>query len=192
MKRMNLIPEVSAKSGLGRTGEAVSFRDKRPSVTKRAYQITFAVLVCFLVAATAQAKGYVIAEGGNCVTVTFNYNEQGQFIGNTTSSGACATMPDGVYPFALVVNPQTQNPTPLDASTTRVLGTRDSLYKISLQILEVIREADKNRSALEKPTIRLSREYARVIEEGLRHGTKIKVSVRRGYLSSAMEEVLKS
>lgn len=159
------------------------------STLRAASKLTFALVFCLLVAVAAQAKGYVIAEAGNCVTVTFNYDDKGNFLGNTTSSGAC-TIPDGVYPFALVINPATQNPTPLSSATKASLTRRDPLYNISLQILDAVRAADKGSLGRSRPATKLSREYARVIEEGLKNGVKVAVSVPPGYVSESMQLAL--
>ena len=133
---------------------------------KKACQLTFAVLVCLLLVKAAEARGYVIAQGGNCVTVTFHYDAQGSFIGTSTFTGGCSTMPDGVYPFDLVMNPEIKDPIPLNPTTRKPLTKRDIFYTGSLQILEAVRVFDQSDSNRRRPPVTLPREYARVIEKG--------------------------
>lgn len=157
---------------------------------KKIYQITFVVLACLLIAASAQARGYVVANDGICITVEFHYNADGGFIGNSISTGSC-NIPNGFYPFRLTIgDTKSSTPTPLNPTTGKSLTKNDSLYQVSLQVLQVVRMADTNSSRRNNQTVTLPREYSLLIEEGLKNGKTIAVSVPHGYLSSSMVEKL--
>lgn len=157
---------------------------------KNIYKITFAILVGLFIAATAQARGYVIAEGGNCVTVEFHYDNKGNSIGTSTQTGKC-NIPDGVYPFNLVIqNTGSSSPIPLNPTTMKSLPKKDSFYTTSLQVLEVVRKADANSSRSRNQTITIPHEYALLIEEALKNRKEIAISVPRAYLSNSMVERL--
>lgn len=159
---------------------------------RKIQRLAFALSLCLLGAATAQAKGYVLSDGaGHCITATFHYDEQGAFIGTSSVSAAC-DIPAGSYAFDLVVAENgPRDPTPLDPTTKKPLSARDSLYGLSLRVTEVVRAADRGGPRGGERPVAIPREYALLMAEGLRGGKRIAVSVPSDYLSRPMTERLR-
>ncbi|MGD0497176.1 MAG: hypothetical protein ABSC23_01955 [Bryobacteraceae bacterium] len=156
---------------------------------KRNLVILIGVLVCLFITATARAEGSVTSDGkGNCVTVTFYYDDQGKYIGVTTTVAMC-DLPAGVYPFRIATTgpggESPTGPTPLDPTTLRPLAAASADAKLSLRVLEVVRAADR-KIAQSKPAP-LARDYV----EKLRKGKQITVDVPNGYLSPKMMDAMR-
>lgn len=118
-----------------------------------------AVLAIFCIAA---AKGYVLSDGqGTCVTVTFNTDEKGNTIGTTSVTAAC-NIPEGSYPFALVVADKpgaTQGNQPLRPGSLEA----SSAEYFSRQARLAARELRRPNS----PAVIKNRTYAESLLEGL-------------------------
>lgn len=149
--------------------------------------IIFSIALCLLIAATAQAKAYVLSDGkGHCMEVRFMEDSNGGYIGTSTLNYDCDA-PAGSYEINLVI-PDVENgdPTPLNPRTNKALPKKDALYKLSLQVIEVLRGSDKNSS--QSKTFTMSNEQAFVYQEALKRATVITVSIPRKYLSKSMTE----
>lgn len=155
---------------------------------QRNWVILIGVLICLFIAATAQAEGTVTSDGkGNCVVVTYHYDDQGNFIGTSITVSKC-DLPEGIYPFAIARLPgrgSPSGPTPLDSTTQRPMAAASADAKLSLRVLEVVRAADR-KIAQSKPGP-LARDYV----EKLRKGKQITVAVPNGYLSSRMMDEMR-
>ena len=153
---------------------------------KPLWQISTLLVVMLVIAAPADAKGYVLADRGNCVTVEFHYDANGNFIGSSSSNSACPSMPDGVYPFRLMVNSDVTKPTPLDPRSGNPLAATAPTYRPTLTAVASLRDILRNPGRFRKITI--SREYSTVIERGLVGAAELAVSVPPGYFPTAFEK----
>ena len=155
---------------------------------KAIFRAAMVAVLLGVIVVGAQAKGYVVADKGNCVTVEFHYDEKGNFIGTSTTTGKC-NVPDGVYPFRLVGSRAVKSPTPVDTASGRPLAASSPLYQMSLVAVEQFRAmAGGNANArMAIRSVTLPREYAAAMEAGLRQGTVVTVLVPLGSLPPSAE-----
>lgn len=146
--------------------EHIAWYDRRMklSSTSKRILISISALALFCLAA---AKGYVVSDGqGNCVTVTFNYDEKGAFIGTTSVSAKCS-IPEGSYPFSIVIADK-----PSVSQDGREVPASSAPGQAAAFFLKQGREAAKALKDPKSPLVVRNRPYAEALADGLGRSAK--------------------
>lgn len=154
---------------------------------RKSIRIAILTVGCILAASLQlEAKGYVNVNDGWCVTVTFHYDEQGTFIGTSSVTAKC-NLPNGSYPFDLVVRPNITDVKILDSKGTPV-GMRSSWFSIGQEIAVGYKNLTTNPQSYANARVTAA---MRTLESQWYGATKsFIVAVPKGYLAPGAEAKL--